>query len=156
MKVQFTKHYRKQFNPLNFRLFLYFNSTGFTKCLHLSFIFMSMAHKWWQIRHSPLWYWLCVCQYLSVQRVMNPRWCVVLQKTQRSMDDVDWLKSGLEQEKGQQEKFPQLEEIWESCPAQVQPGTCNHIVCFQEWACVWSRLPCVPHEERKLVTPHTF
>lgn len=38
-------------------------------------------------------------------------------KNQRSMDDavrrldVDWLKSGQEQEKGQQEKFPQLEEI---------------------------------------------
>lgn len=126
MKVQFIKHYRKQFNPLNFRLF--FNSTGSTKCLHLSFIFMSMAHKWWHIRHSPLWYWVCVCQYLSVQRVMNPRWCVVLQKTQRSIDDavhrldVDWLKSGLEQEKGRQEKFPQLEEIWESCPAQTTDG----------------------------------
>lgn len=51
---------------------------------------------------------------------MNPRWCVVLQKTQRSMDDAvrrldaDWFKSGLEQEKGRQKKFPQLEEISES------------------------------------------
>lgn len=43
-------------------------------------------------------------------------------KNQRSMDDVDWLKSGLEQEKGRQEKFPQLEEIWESCPAQTTDG----------------------------------
>lgn len=43
-------------------------------------------------------------------------------KKQRSMDDVDWLKSGLEQEKGRQEKFPQLEEIWESCPAQTTDG----------------------------------
>lgn len=68
---------------------------------------------------------------------MNPRWCVVLQKIQRSMDDAvrrldaDWLKSGLEQEKGRQKKFPQLEEISESCPAQTTDGarfTRAHVV----------------------------